>query len=557
MSKKFTRTQILILAGLALMNCLVISLMGGAVVFQTLNAAKRPAATVATAPTALAPTATSLPRHETPPTWTPIPTPQRRQRPAGFIYDPCPFAVPEGADVECGFIDAPERYDGSSDATIRLAVAVYYSVSDTPAPDPVIYLSGGPGGSAVEPISTVYADFIRPILEERDFIVFDQRGTGNSKPALACPDYIAVPLNRMEREFRANAAAAQQYVNKLVDCSDWLKRRDIDVSAYTSAASAADVHTVLTTLGYSQVNLYGGSYGTRLAQTVMRDYPQIVRSAVLDSVVPIETNIYREHAAKAYEALSVLFAGCASDPDCSAAYPNLDQTYYNLVKSMDADPIVVKGKDPKTGFYFYVMIDGVELTGIIFSSLQLTEYIPRLPQLIDDIARRDYALLSAILSEAINGEDSINVGMFLSVNCSEEVFATTPEELTGDYALYPETEAFAKASLFDDIELYFTLCRQWGAADLDPREVEPLQSAIPTLILAGEYDSATPPFFGRQLAGHLEQTYYIELPGQGHCASIYPGGCPSEIARAFLHDPTRSPDVACMAEMTGPDFIVE
>lgn len=557
MSKKLTQKQIIVLALFAVTDCLIVALMGGVVAFQTLNVGQAQKAPIVVSQQQGAPTATPLPRREIPPTWTPSPTPQRRQRPAGFIYDACPFTVPEGADVECGFIDVPERYDGDPTRTLRLAVAVYYSTSDAPAPDPVIYLSGGPGGSAVEPVVEVYDIFIRPILEERDFIVFDQRGTGKSKPALACPDYIAVPLNRMEQEFRANAEAAQQYVNKLVDCSEWLKRRDIDVAAYTSTTSAADVNTILTVLGYFQANLYGGSYGTRLGQTVMRDYPQIVRSAVLDSVVPIETNIYREHAAKAYEALSVLFRGCAADPDCNAAYPNLDQTYYNLVARMDAAPIIVESRDTKTGFRFYVRINGVELTGILFSSLQLTEYIPYLPQLIDNIAHKDYALLSSILGESISGEDSINVGMFLSVNCHEELFATTPEQLESDYALYPETEAFARGGLFDDIELYFTLCRQWGAAPFDPREIEPLQSAIPTLILAGEYDSATPPYFAQQLASHLEQSYYIELPGQGHGSSVYPGGCPAEIARAFLHDPTHSPEVACMAEMTGPDFIVE
>ncbi len=559
---KLTQTQIVILAALALVDCLVVAGLGAVVVTQTLRVAPTPPTEIPAASPVLAQATATLaataPSTQAPPTWTPVPTALSSDgRPAGFVYDYCPFTVPEGVEVDCGFIDVPETHGGDPEKTIRLAVAVYHSGAEDPAPDPVLYLSGGPGGGAVEPIATVYETFIAPILATRDFVVFDQRGTGHSNPALTCPDYIAVPMNRVERNFRANSDAAERYVNELLDCHDWLVRRDIDVAAYTSAASAADINTIVEVLGYTQINLYGGSYGTRLAQTVMRDFPHIVRSAVLDSAVPIELELYNEQAAKTAYALKTLFDGCAADPACNAAYPNLQQVYYDLIARLDAAPILVRALDPKTGFPFYVQIDGVELTGIIFFGLQLTDYIPYLPRLIYDIANDDYVMLSDLLSVPLDTEDVINIGMFLSVNCHEEIFATTPEQIEADYALYPETEAFARASLMGSAETYEDLCRQWGAAPFDPREGEPLTSAIPTLIIAGEYDSATPPTFGKQIAENLTTSYFFEFPGHGHVASITTAGCPFEVALAFLEGPWREPDAACLADMGPPVFFVE
>ncbi len=567
--KKFglTRSQTIILLILASLDCLVICALvvsAGWLLAPSRQQAAAPVVVPAGSPAENPPAVTSAETSAEPqrggptpvPTWTPMPTPGAVQ--VGFVSDYCPFNVPDDVDVECGAIDVPELRGDPEPGVVRLPVAIYHSTAENPAPDPVIFLSGGPGGSAVEPIARLSETFIAPLLEERDVIVFDQRGTGRARPALACPDYIAVPMSDVERSFRANSRSAEAYVNNLLDCRDWLRRRDIRLEAYTSAASAADVNDIVRVLGYERVNLYGGSYGTRLALTVMRDYPEIVRSAVLDSAVPVELNIYTEQAAKTAYAWDAFFDGCAADPACSAAYPNLEETYYDLLERLDRRPLLVIVDNPRTGWANYFYLDDMEMMGLLFFSLQVTDFIPYLPQMIDELSHGRTGTLSWLLSIPLGEEEGspINIGVLLSVNCHEEVFATTPEEIETRYAEYPRTEDFARAGVLGNAQTYYDLCTAWGAAPFEPREGEPVHSEVPTLVIAGEFDSATPPPFGLQVADNLVHSYYYEFPRMGHTPSISYGGCPLDVALAFLDVPNVPPEPACLVD-PGPEFVID
>src|SRR6185503_15624183 len=98
--------------------------------------------------------------------------------------------------------------------------------------------------------------------------------------------------------------------------------KGVDPASATSAENAADVNDLRLALGYDQWNLYGVSYGTRLALTVVRDYPQSVRSVILDSVYPLQVNLYTDLPENFDRALKVLFETCAADADCSSTYPD-------------------------------------------------------------------------------------------------------------------------------------------------------------------------------------------------------------------------------------------
>jgi len=554
--RSFTKKQRVILIGMAVLTCLVITILGGVMVSQMTRQASGPSAPVPA--TLVAATATPAPTSTPPPTWTPTPEVRMLIETPAFEETRCPFDVPLGVDVDCGMVIVREdRGDDDPNDVIRLAVAVYRSTSDTPQPDPVIFLQGGPGSGAVENIVRAYDTFIAPILAERDFIVFDQRGTGLSQPVLDCPEYSRLVERQLRQGFFLGDEDPAQYTDALLACRDRLTRRGANLAAYTSAASAADVNDIVTVLGYEQVNLYGASYGTRLAQTVMRDFPGIVRSAVLDSALPLEIHIYNEQAAKTDYALSKLFAGCAAHPGCNAAYPNLEKMYYDLVAQLDAEPVSVWGVLASDGRTFNVDVNGVELTSAVFFAMYATDLIPMAPQMIDDVRLGDYTWLRIFLAAPMNLSDGLSLGMMLSVNCHEEIFATMPEEINAANDAYPNTAAFGRSALFGSAEEHYALCETWGAAPFDPREAAPVTSSIPALILVGEYDPATPPSFGLQVAENLPNSYFFEFPGRGHASSIGVRACPFEMVLAFLADPTIEPDSACIADMTGPDFFVD
>ncbi|MBN1146898.1 MAG: alpha/beta fold hydrolase [Anaerolineales bacterium] len=487
-------------------------------------------------------------------TWTPTVTPWVYK--PEFIPAACNFIVPRDTTVQCGYVSVPEKRDGRLSDTIRLAVAIYRNKSDQPASDPVLFLQGGPGGSAIQPLSTLYEGFIAPIVRERDFIVFDQRGMGLSEPSLECPELVTV-YNRDLRQAITDAERVALYSQAFRACRDRLVLTGVNLEAYTSAENAADVRDLVAALGYQQVNLYGGSYGTRLALTVMRDHPEIVRSAVLDSVLPLEVKLYNEVTAKTDSALQALFAGCAADPACGAAYPNLGAVFFGLVQALDAQPVTVSADDLISRQTFEVKVNGTAFINAIYWGLYTSQFIPYMPRAIYDVSQGNYDYLSALLTLSTAPYQQISIGAFISINCHEQVYATTPEQLELDLAALPYLHAFGRSAVYGDADNLFAICNEWGAEPYAPGESAPLVSDIPTLIIAGEYDPATPPYFAEKLLGSLRNNYYVEIPGMGHGPSISASAnCPAGIALAFIHNPYFPPDMTCAVEMGGPQFFI-
>ncbi|MCU0497424.1 MAG: alpha/beta hydrolase [Anaerolineae bacterium] len=461
----------------------------------------------------------------------------------------CPFTVPEDLTVECGYLIVPEDRNGDLTDTIRLAVALYRSTSSEPAPDPVVFLQGGPGGGSIELLAGQIENFVRPILAERDLLVYDQRGTGLSQPALSCDGYLDLYIQDLELNLNPEEYA-QANLEMFADCRAQLEADlGVNTAAYTSAASAADIRDLAAHFGYEQVNLYGGSYGTRLAQTVARDFPEIVRSMVLDGVIPVELNLYEQQSAKTKLALDALFAACSADVGCDTAFPNLEQVFYDTYAQLDVTPGELTITNPLTGDSYTVPIDGLTFMSGMFFALQTSQLIPTLPQTIYAVSEGDYSALEFPLIIPFLIAGNVNVGMFMSVNCHEELFTTTPEAILEIYAETPETEAFGILANYGDPAVHQAMCEAWGAAPAVAIDTEPVISDIPSLLLNGQFDPATPPAWGELARANLSNHFYYVFPGLGHAESLS-GGCPFEIALQFLSDPTTEPDASCIDEMS-------
>jgi len=209
---------------------------------------------------------------------------------ATFEEAPCPFEVPEGAMVECGFVVVPEDHSDPTGPTIRLAVAVLKDQSGEHQPDPVMLLTGGPGEKTVAN-GPALAPVLAPIHPNRDLILFDQRGVGLSEPALECPEFVQALFDLLD-EPDPNVALQARF-DALMACRDRLMSEGHNLSAYNTVQNAADVDAIRVALGYDQVNLYGGSYGSLLAQATMRDHPEGIRSVAINSVLPLEKSLFR------------------------------------------------------------------------------------------------------------------------------------------------------------------------------------------------------------------------------------------------------------------------
>ncbi len=506
------------------------------------------------ADTPVSPTDTLQPTRTHPPSPTPAPIPV-------FAEVDCPFELPvgqvDGRTVECGYLEVPEDRTDPGSATLRLAVAIFRHPDGDPEPDPVIYLQGGPGGSALEFASLSFTGLSAPVFAaNRDLILFDQRGAGLSEPALDCPALTELAIELLDNEIAGRQLSYQEmddlYLETALACGKDLQTI-ADLSDYNSDASAADVDDLRRALGYDQVSLWGISYGTRLALEVMRDYPGGVRSVVLDSVVPPDVDPKVEGPANVARALDLLFESCVADEGCTAAYPELRTVLFNTVNRLNESPAAFPVTDALTGEVYDAVMNGDDMLGLLAQSLYQTDVIPLLPMIIYDASEGSYGLLARIVGSLLAVRTGMSDGMQYSVQCNEEISFSSASAFEAALAEHPELEG-----LYPSIEgepVTFALCAGWGAGQAAASANEPVTSAIPALVMSGEFDPVTPPDWGRRAAETLQNAFLFEYPGEGHGVSSGEA-CAAGMMTAFLGDPDAAPDDACIADMGPPAFVV-
>ena len=472
-------------------------------------------------------------------TATPTENIEEPSRVAVFERSSCRFRIPAGAKVECGYLVVPENHSQPDGRTIRLHVAIFSTESDNPAPDPIVYLSGGPGQSPLK-IAQVAFEGFTPFLANRDLILLDQRGVGYSEPALDCHEFQELTYRTAQQNLPLDEIAT--LAAEAADlCRDRWLRQAVSLPAYTSAQSAADLNDLRLALGYEEWNLYGISYGTQLALTTMRDFPNGIRSVVLDSTYPLQVDLYAELPANATRAFNVLFDSCAAEAACNSAFPDLKTVFFDLVKELNDTPVDV----PITVVNRFTLerldsalINGDGLVEMLFQSLYIPEIIPLLAAMLYDVRDGDVELLGLIAEGYISGIQFSSDGMYFSVQCSEEVPFSSRDEGDATGEVYPEVQNWA------DNDVFFSICQIWGAGKADPIENEPVISDIRTLILAGEFDPITPPAWGELVAENLSNSFYFEFPDVGHGVSLS-GECALGITLSFFDDPTIEPDGYC------------
>jgi pimeloyl-ACP methyl ester carboxylesterase len=494
---------------------------------------------------------TGTPTQATKPT--PPATPELTQKPAEiFEESECPFPLPEGAPVECGYIIVPEDHGNPTGSTIRLATVILRDQSEDHQPDPVIILSGGPGEKAVAN-AYAFGPIFAPLHPNRDLILFDQRGVGLSEPALDCPAWEAMQFEVLDEP--DIEVALEKTFDALMVCRDELVESGIDLDAYNTQQNAADVNAIRLALGYDQINLYGASYGSLLAQATARDYPETVRSVVIASVLPLEKSFFVDVSTVAMETLMRLVDACTTDQACNLAFPDLQNVLFDVVDRLNQEPLSITLTDPVDGQQYDALLTGDGVVGNLVGLLYQTQVIPSLPQAIYDVYNGDFELMTQLRSLNLMFIHSLSRGMTYSVMCTEDLIGKTPQDFLDVRAALPkqlvgptDPEVLMEYSIF-------SVCEQWPITEADQDAKLPLASDIPTLVLEGEYDPVTPSQYGMLVAENLSHSYFFEFPGIGHNITGS-SECALQIAGTFLKDPSQTPDSACIADMPGLVFDV-
>jgi pimeloyl-ACP methyl ester carboxylesterase len=475
-----------------------------------------------------------------------------------FRAEPCPDGVfPAAAHVRCGTVAVPEKRARPNGRTIRVAAAVVPAAARKPKPDPIVFLDGGPSFGAINPfaLDAYFADW--DLTRDRDLILVDTRGTGTSRPRLGCPELDQAELSSVYGDPFVLATFVESYSAGTAACRDRLRGQGIDLSAYNSAEGAADLDDLRRALGYRDWNLLAISADGVLGLTYMRLFPARIRSAVLDSpsspnqLAP-DLDLRRGN----HELLLKVFAGCEANPACDAAYPDLRERFFELIADRQADPQFVTVPDfiPEPVTF---RIDGVELWFAFATFL----YPDTIHGVLADI---DFATNGGIeeIYSAFKGpfeadaDSFVADGKTLSYFCRDMTAFTTPRDYRQAARDVPPLAPFFR-SPDRDFPFGPGACAIWGVGRAAPAQHEPVRSSIPTLVLAGEYDSTIPPLVSRQIPPTLKNSLYFEFPSSGHLQlPVYSpvSPCARAITARFMDAPARRPDASCRARLPRFDF---
>ncbi len=472
----------------------------------------------------------------------------------GYAPAECSVEVPDehAGRVSCGILTVPEGRGGPGDPAreLQLPVITVKSTAEAPAGDPLVFpTSGGPGAGSISAL-WYFLDHARWATDERDVIIVEQRGDGDAEPTLDCPE-LDTGAVAQDGRLPTGPEADEQRATLLAECRERLVADGLDLAAYTSAASVADLADLRAGLGYQQWNLYGVSYGSRLAMTAMRDRPDGLRAVVLDGVYPPNVNRFELMPAALRGSIDWLLAACARDADCGERYPDLEAALDRVLERTSREPITVTVRHPSTGGPLEVEIADDDIMRGLFDAFYDAGTVRMLPFIIDRLDQGDDAVVLPLAQRLVDSRDVLSEGLYLSIECAEEVPFNDP-------ALIEEaTSADPLLSHFADFGPIADDCAVWNVPASAAAENQPVASAVPTLITSGQFDPVTPSAWSELAAVGLTTAYRHEFPGMGHGAvwGNWYEPCAASVAAAFLRDPAVAPDTSCIDDAEPIDFL--
>jgi pimeloyl-ACP methyl ester carboxylesterase len=437
-------------------------------------------------------------------------------------------------DALCGQYEVYEDRAKNVGRKIKLNVMVLPALVDKPAPDPIFYLQGGPGGAAT---SVAAAWFLGQMHRTRDVVLVDQRGTGKSNP---------LPCN-----FRGDPNDMRGYFVEYLTpeavraCRTELEK-NADLRLYTTSIAMADLDDLRGTLGYGKINVDGGSYGSTTALSYLNFYPQHVRTVTISGVAPPENTLLVGFSRGVEHALNRLFDDCAADEKCKAAFPDLRKDWATVVANVTNAPATFDALNSVTRQKQQVTMTREGFAELVRLMLYVPNVMSIMPLMIHQMSQGDYSQFSYYAFQVQRGIDlALARGMQLSVFCAEDV----------PFIKESEIEPMTAGTFYGGSRArrYVKACEQWPHGEVPAKFHAPIKSDIPVLMLSGELDPVTPPDVATPLLRWLPNGRQIIM----HNATHNSYECQEKLARDFIERGTaKDLDASCVEGIKRLPFLI-
>lgn len=431
--------------------------------------------------------------------------------------------------AQCGTLSVFQDRATNSGRTIDIHVAVIKARGEDPAPDPIFWLAGGPGGSAIEDVPYAMR-ILGSANEQRDLVFVDQRGTGGSNK-LTC-DATTDPLQTAE---------------VLRTC---LANMDADPGAYTTAWGMDDLDDVRMALGYERINLYGGSYGGTAGQVYIQRHGKHVRAAAFDGVSLLDVPMFERYPISSQNALDLLFERCEKDTACHSTFPNLQTEFTAALAQLEHSSATMPINDPSTGQPY--VLTGEVFRTTIHNGLTATSTAVFVPAFIHLVYKKDWDGLATFMAPFLNENPEVPQWqmMNLTILCHEEWAKIRPAETiaatTGSYLTYTDVR---ELTVLEDICAVMPLPKEealYGSLE---------DSSVPLLLFNGEADPQDPPENAADARQHYPNSINLIVPGQAHGFTDI--ACRASIVTVFIETGSvEGLDVDCLQEQSLPPFSV-
>jgi len=437
-------------------------------------------------------------------------------------------------EVLCGTFEVEENRAAPNGRKINLHIAVIPSVTEAKELDPLVLFAGGPGQGARDMTRFVGMAF-RPVNENRDVVLIDQRGMGASNP-LECEFPEEDFLNKTQEEMQAINIKAIQ------DCAANI---DADVTLYTQDIANQDIYEALLAMGYDKINIYGGSWGTRSALLYANQYPDHVRTVVVDGVAPLANKVPLFATRDAQKAMDGLFEDCANDEQCSKTFGDLETRFTEFLSSIPEQGISATIADPSSGRLMDVEVTKMSVVNALRGILYSPSLSRMVPLIIDKMIDHDFRPLAGVVSAM--GDAGMTIGATLTILCSEDFARMSEEDM-----LHQQTQGFVAGTF---TQMFKESCDHWPLAPLPEIYKQELVQNVPTLILSGEFDPVTPPSWGDDMAKHFPNSLHIIAPNTGH--NVAPVGCADDLIGEFITKASfEDIDYSCIDKIQRPSFFL-